>query len=190
MRRRFLPVLLLCLVFAFAGLTGCLSRPPLKKQFFALRPPMPASHQGFAIAELSDLTVDPLYSGRPLVYRLAANEFESDPYAEWMLDPREMLFDAVGGLLRTERSETWVPPKKVECHVAVFGGDFNGNGSEAVVTLNWAAGSGQQRVTRTIEVREPLRERTAAEVVAGLERALRAAVAELGAEIRTGGATP
>ena len=88
--------LLVCL----GGLTGCLSRPALKKQTFAFDViPFSATNAlgSDRILGIRTLQIAPPFEGRSLVYRNGENAYERDPYAEFLDEPNNQLITAVRG---------------------------------------------------------------------------------------------
>jgi len=178
--------LFLCGLAALGG--GCLSRPSLQKQMFALRPPGGGgAAQGNAAVGLVRLTLDPLLTGRALLYRVGEHEYESDPYAEWMLDPRDMLEGAVREHLSSVKLKAGQSPQGVQIHVTAFHADFRGEKPAAVVALECRSASCEIRCQREIELGEGLKKAHSAEsVVAALDRALAASVIQAATDVRDG----
>ncbi len=182
MKRNLHNGVLLCVLAVLCA--GCLSRPAIQKQYFALRPPDGAG-AGNAAVVLTRLTLDPLFSGRALLYRVGEHEYESDPYAEWMLDTRDMLEGAIKGHLSSLKLKAGQSSQAWQVHVAGFHADFRGEMPVAVVALECRSASGEVRVQREIEVGEGLKNaRTAEAVVAALDRALAAAVIQAASDVR------
>jgi cholesterol transport system auxiliary component len=186
------PALLVVAVAALALATGCLSRPALTKQTFALRPPVSVAAtdaKALPAVGVKVSGVDPVYAGRPLVYRLTDQSFESDPYAEWLVAPELMVQDAIVGHLRASGvfadvfASDLAPRPSVTLRVAELGGDFRGDKPAAVLRVEaWfskAAGQEQSHQRKAYTQRIELTEKTAAGVVAALDQALANIVKEL-----------
>jgi len=195
--------LLLCL-----GLTGCLSRPNLPSASFALdcpASPSAVSNPAGPVLGLKSVTVSPLFEGRNLVYRLAENRYEKDPYAEWLVTPERMVAAAVQAHLRRTGAYREVvdgagvlkPTQWLELQVRELDGDFRQPGAPAavlalkVIIYEPGRASPDRVVVEKFYRRQiPLSASTAAAVVGGWNQALGEIMAELAAELKAGASQP
>jgi cholesterol transport system auxiliary component len=86
----FIPVLLA----SICVLTGCLSRPYLKKETFVFDTPVAATTNVIDanhVLGIRSLKIAAPFEGRSLVYRTGEFSFERDPYAEFLEPPAEEL---------------------------------------------------------------------------------------------------
>lgn len=195
--------LLLCL-----GLAGCLSRPNLPSASFALdcpAPPPAAPIPAGPVLGLKAVTMSPLFEGRSLVYRLAENCYERDPYAEWLVTPERLVAAAVQAHLRragiyrevVDGAGVLKPAQWLELQVRELDGDFRQPGTPtAVLALKIIVyepgGASPDRVVVEKFYRRqiPLSASTAAAVVGGWNQALGEIMAELAAELKAGASQP
>jgi cholesterol transport system auxiliary component len=178
-------------------LSGCLSRPALKRQTFALLDPPPGqtntAPQG-AVLQLRSVEVSPLFAGRALVYRTGQDAYELDPYAGFLVRPDGALAIPLRSYLRNsglfrDVVEPGSPIKAdefLEVHVSEFYGDFRKSETPgAVVTLRFVlvqpsdGGGSRIGLNREYSRRVPLKSNTAEEVVAGYDEALAQIMKEL-----------
>lgn len=183
-------------------LSGCLSKPALRKELFLVAP-APAAAAAAKITtplsaeviRLSPVTVAAPFTGRSLVYRVSETGYEIDPYAEFLVTPDRMLDGAVrqwlrraGAFLEVLDPGSQVSPSRLaELHVTEFYGDFRSTAEPAgVVTLRLtllpargAAGATPAPVTREVTRRVRANARTATAVVESLQQALGEALSEL-----------
>src|ERR1035437_10847495 len=84
MARWLLPFALGCV------LTGCLSRPALVRQTFALQAAAPANSAaptGQTVLEVRALEVSPRFESRDFIYRMGADLYQADTYAGFLISP-------------------------------------------------------------------------------------------------------
>jgi cholesterol transport system auxiliary component len=192
------PHSLLVLSAALTLLTGCLSRPALNQQTFALRPPavaVTAVTRPLPAVRVQVVEVDPVYVGRSLVYRLTDQSFESDAYAQWLVPPDVMLQEAFAGHVRATGAFSEVLTTDspgvpgVSLRVTELGGDFRDGKAAAVLRVeaefNRVTAGGKVSQRKAYTQRVDLKERTAAGVVAALDQALGAVAKELVNDLRT-----
>jgi len=123
------------LLVGVLGLTGCLSRPALKRETFTFN--LPANDPtnqlaGSRVLGLRKLEIAPPFGGRSLVYRTGEFSYARDPYAEFLESPAEELMDPVREWLRRQRNfkavvendSAIVPDSLVEIHISRLFGDF------------------------------------------------------------------
>jgi len=170
-------------------LGGCVSRPALVEQSFALRSPAsnaPASTGREALA-VRLIHVSPLFDDRSLVYRTGENTYEKDPYARFLVMPDNALGIPIRAWLRnsglfqtvTEPGSSLRPGRALEVYVHELYGDFRKPGQfAAVLSLRLLLIAEDAGGTRTVLLQKdyartaPLTANTAAAVVAGLDQAL------------------
>ena len=166
--------------FAAIAAAGCLSKPAIQKQYFALRAPTVEAPTPTTLA-IASIDLSPHLIERGIVYRLSDHEYERDPYAEWMMDPKDMVAAAVLGHFRAN-GIVGIAPKDRELGTALtveeLSGDFRGESpaAEVVILAVSRTLTGEVRSILVSE-REPVVDRTAAEVVAALDRALQRGIA-------------
>ena len=181
-------------------LTGCLSRPPLARETFALTlPAAPESTNtsGTAVLLLRSVVVAPMFDGKALVYRLGEHTWEQDPYAEFLVPPAAMLAGPLRTALRRsgvfrdviEPGSALTPDRVAEIQVTEFYGDFRNQAEPmAVLALRctiFEIGPKQRvRLQKEYARRLALPERTAAGVVAGWNEALGQILGELVADLQ------
>jgi uncharacterized lipoprotein YmbA len=171
-------------------LTGCLSRPALKIETFSFGLPAVVGANATAAAPvlgIKTITIAAPFGGRSLVYRTGEFAYEHDPYAEFLDFPeRELLAPMRAGLssrgdfsLVTTPGSALEPNVMVEINVSQLFGDFRErNHPRAVLRAQFmfyqatngiAAGAVfQKEYSEDI----PLKETTAAALVAGWNQAL------------------
>ncbi len=86
--RSLAPLLLAAAIFA-----GCASDPKWKRQVFAFSLPAdpPISSAQTNIVALSRVSISPLFQSRSFIYRKAANTYDPDPYAGFLVSPERAL---------------------------------------------------------------------------------------------------
>ena len=172
-------------------LNGCLSRPALVRQTFALQGPLAtnaSARTGDGVLLVASCNVSPLFSGRSLVYRTGENSYEQDPSAGFLIPPAEDFGIAVRQYLRSgaafrdvvEPGGILPPDRLAEVQVTELYGDFRATDRPtAVLTIRFkfirAGGEGkppmvflEKLATRSV----PLREKTAVGVVAAWNQGL------------------
>lgn len=125
----------LVLLALVLGVGGCVSKPNLGSQIFAIDPPPIASKTlapGAYIFSVDRVEVAPEFVGRSLTYRTGIHSFERDPYAVLAGAPRELVL----AVLRTslgnaafvrdvvELGGPQAPDILVEAYVSDLEGDF------------------------------------------------------------------
>ena len=184
-------------------LPGCLSRPALVRQTFALTSPARTNATVKAAAgvlTLRSCTVSPLFANRALVYRLGPEAYEQDPYAGFLVNPADALAIPVRNYLRNssafrdvaEPGSLLEADRWLEVYVSELYGDFQKpNRPAAVLTLRFVFFRAQdgnpngvlfdQSYSRRIE----LTKNTAGQVVAGWNQALAEIMTEVAADLTT-----
>jgi ABC-type uncharacterized transport system auxiliary subunit len=178
-----------CLVLLLAGwaLSGCLSRPALAPETFALRsPPLRQGDrlQGSGVLALRPVTVSPLFADSSFVYRIGDSLYEHDPYAKFLVAPDRMLAIAIRAHLQQsgafrdvlEPNSPLKADRVADVYVREFYGDFRkANAPEAVlgarIIVSEAGGPGAF-LNQDYLRRVPLKQRTAAALVEGWDQAL------------------
>jgi ABC-type uncharacterized transport system auxiliary subunit len=177
-------------------LTGCLSRPALVQQTFALQAAPPANSaapKANTVLALRVVEVLPLFEGREFVCRTGADLYQADPYAGFLVSPSHTLAIALrSGLRNSGAFKDVVEPESqlgadiaLEVHVTELYGDFRKPGQPAAVLsmrmLFFEAGSGTARqpfLEKEYASRVPLPQKTATALVAGWNQALSKTLAE------------
>jgi cholesterol transport system auxiliary component len=179
------------IAFASACLVGgCLSRPALVRQTFALHPESPAKGLGSnrqGVLAIRTVEVSPLFEGRSFVYRVGPDRYETDPYAEFMVPPNRALEIALRTCLRTsglfqevtESRSQLQADTSLEVHAQDLYGDFRNSSNPAAVLsmrfLFFEPSTGQPEkllLQRDYSQRVPLASPTAAALAAGWDQAL------------------
>jgi ABC-type uncharacterized transport system auxiliary subunit len=181
-------------------LTGCLSRPAILQQTYALQAPhsaSPAAPKSNAVLALRVVAVSPLFTGQDFVYRMGPDEYEVDPYAAFLVSPSHTLAIALRDSLRdigafkdvVEPESQLTADIDLEIHVTELYGDFRKPGPPAaVITLRalfFEAGSKTAHhpfLEKEYTRRVPLPKQTAANLAAGWDQALSAIVGEIASD--------
>lgn len=184
------------LIAACALITGCLSRPPLVKQHFAFAiPPLtsakpPANAPVLAIRRLS---VSSPFDGISLVYRTGQFSYETDPYAEFLAPPADVLraplrqYFQASGLFGdvTQQGSALRPNLLVEITVEQLYGDFRNRADpQAVLEVRLAffdapgGRPGKVILDKNYVRRAKLAARSAAALMASWNDALKQIMAE------------
>jgi cholesterol transport system auxiliary component len=182
-------------------LSGCLSRPALLRQTFALTSPASAdasAKTGTGVLAVRSCTVSPLFANRPLVYRLGPETYEQDPYAGFLVNPSDALAISVRSYLRNsgafedvaEPGSLLAADRWLEVYVSELYGDFrNPKQAEAVLTIRFVffrakqGGPNGVLLERSFSRRIPLTKNTAAAVVAGWNQALTEIMTQVAADL-------
>src|SRR5438445_4432036 len=80
------------LLITGACLSGCLSRPPLKRESFNFAVPAlktASSTESERVLSVRAIDISSAYQGRLFVYRTGESAYERDPYAEFFVSPAE-----------------------------------------------------------------------------------------------------
>jgi cholesterol transport system auxiliary component len=188
-------------------LTGCLSRPALVRQTFALQVAAPANSAaptGQTVLEVRALEVSPRFESRDFIYRMGANLYQADPYAGFLISPaRELAIALRSGFRSSGAFKDVVEPASrlgadtaLEVHVTELYGDFRKPDQLAAVLsmrmLFFEAGNGKARqpfLAKEYTCRVPLPQKTAAALVAGWNQALGKTVADVVADLAATEAT-
>jgi cholesterol transport system auxiliary component len=189
------------------ALTGCLSRPALVRQTFALQAAAPANSAaptGQTVLEVRALEVSPRFEGRDFVYRMGADLYQADPYAGFLVSPRRELAIALRSGFRSSGAfKDVVEPASrlgadtvLEVQITELYGDFRKPDQLAAVLsmrmLFFEAGNPQARqpfLEKEYTCRVPLPQKTAAALVAGWNQALGKTVADVVADLAATEAT-
>jgi len=197
--------LLLVLLVGLVG-NGCLSKPALKQQTFAFQnPPLPTTtYPTGGVVSVHPISVSPLFNRPSFVYRTGPEAYETDAYAGFLVAPSKAIDIAVRAhLLNSGRFQDVVEPgssvgapRAIEIHVAELYGDFSqSRRPAAVLTLRIAffdASDVKRRpllLQKNYSRRVPLRQHTAAAVMAGWDAALDEIMTEVSNDL-AGGVTP
>jgi cholesterol transport system auxiliary component len=181
--------------------TGCLSRPAMKKESFALTAALapPAQASGTKILVLRRVQVSPLFEGQPFVYRTGDQSYERDPYAAFLVPPARLLTQALGDYLRhsgryadvIEPGSSQPADEFADVTVSELYGDFRSSQEAyAVLTLRFhfytatAPAPGRVRWQKEVSRRVPLKSFTAATLAAGWNDALAQIMGEVAAGLR------
>ena len=171
-------------------LSGCLSRPALTHQTFALQTPSLTKSldaRGKGVLAIRAVQVCPLFESRSFVYRVGTDQYEADPYAEFLVPPSRALAIPIQGCLRdsgvfqavAEPGSQLEANTFLEVYVRELYGDFRtSEQSAAVLSMTFVLFDVEpgrpQRLLLHKEYfqRVPLKEKTAAALAAGWNQAL------------------
>jgi ABC-type uncharacterized transport system auxiliary subunit len=188
--------LLFCLALCLF-LAGCLSKPALVEQSFAFQTPTltgSAAGKGMGTLVVPPVVVSPLFANQPLVYRLGPNEYETDPYADFLVPPDESLTIPIrtclahSGLFSSvvEPDSLIKPDKVLQIQVTELYGDFrDARKPAAVLALQavFANVGGNVILQKEYSRHLTIGKNTAAAVVAGWNRALDEIMGELATDL-------
>jgi cholesterol transport system auxiliary component len=169
-------------------LAGCLSRPALVRQTFAFQNPPPSDHAaagGQGILAVRTIEVSPLFDRQAFVYRTGPDSYEVDPYASFLIPPDRALAIPIRRWLRDSGAfEDVIEPgsliradQVLQVFVSELYGDFRQPDHPAAVLslrlLLLRSGAGGKVLLRKDYSRSvPLKQKTAAAVMAGWNQAL------------------
>ena len=180
-------------------LTGCLSRPALVHQTFALQTPAitntaPATGR---VLVLRPVEVSPLFAGQALVYRTGPNAYETDPYAGFLVPPSRALAIPVRAYLANsgafadvvEPGSLLTAGQQLQVYVTELYGDFRQPAQPAAVLslrMVLATAEGNVILQKVYSRSMPLQKNTATAVVAGYDQALAGIMADFSADWAAG----
>jgi ABC-type uncharacterized transport system auxiliary subunit len=184
------------------GMTGCLSRPALKKQTFTFSAPIISPTNvaaGDRVLGIRRLQIAPPFEGRLLVYRTGEFSYVRDPYAEFLDLPAEEMMAPVRGWLRdcgsfsavVEAGSALRPDTLVEISVSQMFGDFRQPAHPmAVLTMRFVFFDAPKGVPGKVILQQeysrsmPLDAPTATALMDGWNRALAEILAEVSTDYR------
>ncbi len=184
--------------------SGCLSKPALVKETFALTGPgnaaVPVAKNALAPLGIKSFSVAPAYENRSFLYRIADETFEQDPYAELLVPPSRLMPNVFRAHLRAtgvfksiiDPGSSFTPVLNAEITVSEFYGDLRKPEQPAAVltmrflVLHTTAPVSQEpffqgEISRHI----PIRSRTAAALAAGWNQALKEIASEFAASLQS-----
>jgi cholesterol transport system auxiliary component len=190
------------LLASLLTICGCLSRPPLHEQTFALSTPVLSATNGAAgnrVLGIRTLQIAPPFNGRSLVWRTGESSFERDPHAAFLGSPAEGLVAPVCGMLReggcfsaiVEAGSAVKPDTLVEININQLYGDIRQPGHPCavlavqVVFFDATNGfPGKVNLERNYSRRTPMKSATAAALMEGWNQALAGIFSEVAADFR------
>jgi ABC-type uncharacterized transport system auxiliary subunit len=194
------PGLLLVAAALCLFLAGCLSKPALDRQTFALQTPAVTNTApaGQAVLVVRPVEVSPLFASQSLVYRIGPNAFETDPYARFLIPPGRALAIPIAAYLANsgafanvvEPDSLLKADKVLQVRVTELYGDFRQPGAPAAVLslrVVFATAGGNVLWQRDYSRSVPLKQNTAAAVVAGYDQALAEIMADVATDLTTAG---
>jgi hypothetical protein len=182
---------------------GCLSRQVLVKESFVFGSPVisgPAPGAGGRVLGLRLLEVAAPFEGRSLVYRTGEHSYELDPYAEFLVPPRRGLPIAIRGWLRKSGAVAEViepesvvrPDLRAEVLVSELYGDLRSPKEPAsVLAMRFIVlDASPERAGRILFQKDcarriPIKERSAAAVMGGWDKALEQILTEIGKDLES-----
>ena len=193
---------LAALLSAALLLSGCLSRPALKRESFNFAVPQikpVSSSENERVLGVRSVDVASAYQGRPFVYRTGDSSYERDPYAEFFVSPAESLLNAVrgsfreGGLFQSvaDRASLLKPNTLLEIHVSQLYGDFRDPKQAAgVLSIRFVffdapnETPGSVLFQKSYSRRIPFKTRTAAALMTAWNEALTQILTDLAADLK------
>ena len=181
------------------ALTGCLTRPALEHQTFALQTPVVTNAAATGpVLLLRSVEVSPLFAGQALVYRIGPNAYETDPYAGFLVPPGPALAIPIRAYLANSGAfanivgpgSLLTPAQELQVQVAELYGDFRQPGRPAAVLslrLVFVTATGTVISQKTYSRSVPVKTNTAAAVVAGYDEALAGIMADVAAGLAARG---
>lgn len=204
MKRTTLPAVVLVLAAALLPLLACTSRPSLVRERFAF-PPVPSeaapSSSGPVLA-VPPADVAAAFDRISFVYRTGETSYETDPYAQLLASPRELIADALRDRLRATgrfrdvgRRVPQAPAGLVlRLEVLSLHGDFRDPASSAaVVSLRaraFRAGEEEPVLAKSYDGRQPIPAPRPEALVAGWDAVLGGIASELVTDLVAGGLLP
>lgn len=198
---RGLPLALLTLSLGVAA--ACTSRPSLVRERFGLAVPSPAPPASGAtrLLALPPPEVAVAFDRIAFVYRTGESTFETDPYAQLLASPRELLGEALrghllaSGLFRDVSRSARGADLVARVTVTQMYGDFREAAAPAAflslrVTVAGPGKSAEPLLSKGYSRSEPIPARRPADLAAGIDRALARIAAELLADLGAPAAAP
>ena len=192
----------LAIAAAIVALSGCISKPPLRKQTFIFGAPSIAAGGAGArdhVLGIRRLRITAPFDGRSLVYRTGEFSYVRDPYAEFLDPPENEMMAPVRGWLSNsglfsdvvDAGSALKPDCIVEISVAELYGDFRSTDHpRAVVTMRlmfFNATNGvptgsilQQEYSRSV----PITATSAAALMGGWNQAIAGIFAQASSDLR------
>ncbi|MFO1476315.1 MAG: ABC-type transport auxiliary lipoprotein family protein [Verrucomicrobiota bacterium] len=192
------PAMLVCCLGILVS--GCLSRPALTRQNFALQNPPAEDRQTNSgpVLEMRTPGISPLFARRALVYRTGSDSYELDPYAGFLIPPERTLAIPIRSYLRNSglfqdvvlEDSPLKPELVIEIRVSELYGDFRKSAPPgAVLSLHALVVQPNNTATPAILLnkdyssRIALKDNTAACLVAGYDEALAQIMKQLTADL-------
>jgi cholesterol transport system auxiliary component len=193
------PFCLLSCVTLSLLLAGCLSKPALVGKNFAFQIPTITNSvtvNGVGTLVVPPVEVSPLFSKQALVYRIGPNEYETDPYAGFLVLPDQSLTIPIRGYLANSglfANVVWPdslikPDKVLQVYVTELYGDFrDARQPTAVLAMRvvFANFGGDVVLQKEYSRHLPVQKNTAAAVVAGWNQALGEIMEELASDLKS-----
>ena len=186
-----------CLCFACLCLTttlvGCISRPALHHEYFALQsPPLaPGKSSSVVVVSLRPVQVSAIYDRRAFIYRVSPESYEIDDYAGFVASPGRVIGVPIRAyLLNSGLFNDVVEPgsaipagKTIEVYVLHLYGDFQmPDAPAAVLSLRihmYDAETFSPDLDKSYSSRVPLKSKTAAGVAAAWSQGLAEIMAQV-----------
>ena len=180
-------------------LTGCLSKPALVEKSFAFQTPATThavTGNGVGTLVVPPVEVSPLFSKQDLVYRIGPNEYETDPYAGFLVLPDQSLTIPIRSYLAGSglfANVVWPdslikPDKVLQVYVTELYGDFRDAKQPAAVLamrVVFANFGGDVILQKEYSRHLTIKKNTAEAVVAGWNQALDEIMAELASDLNS-----
>ncbi len=191
--RGLLPALL---AVSLAVLTACTSRPSLVRERFGIPVPPPVAPAPGAtlLLALPSPEVAAAFDRIAFVYRTGESTFETDPYAQLLASPRELLGEALrghlqaSGLFRDVGRSARGADLVVRVTVTEMYGDFRRSDAPAAflslrVTVFGPGKAAGPLLSKGYSRSEPIPARRPADLAAGIDRAVTRIAAGLAADL-------
>lgn len=182
------------------GLAGCLSKPALVRQTYALQATavMHPAESAQGMLSIKPCEVSPLFASRSFIYRIGPDAYEADPYAGFLVSPDQALEIPIRSYLRssglfagvTDPGSAVRSDSVLEIHVSELYGDLRQTGQAAsvlsmrLILLDAGTNNPPKVVfSKDYSRRSPIDQNTAAAVAAGWNRSLGDIMAEAVSDI-------
>jgi ABC-type uncharacterized transport system auxiliary subunit len=180
-------------------LAGCLSKPALVGRSFAFQTPAitkSAAGNGASTLVVPPVETSPLFAKQALVYRIGPNEYETDPYAGFLVPPDQSLTIPIRACLANSGLFSTVvgpdslikPDKVLQIYVTELYGDFRDAKHPAAVLamrVVFANLGGDVILQKEYSRHLTIPKNTAAAVVAGWNQALGEIMVELVSDLNS-----
>jgi ABC-type uncharacterized transport system auxiliary subunit len=189
-------LLLLCVLLAGLICNGCLTRPAIRQETFAFQcPPPKTGPLPGTVLSIGSVEVSALFNRQLFTYRTGPEAYETDSYAAFLASPGQTVASAIRAYLLgsgqfqdvTGPGSRVKPDKTLQVHVSEIYGDFSHAGKPAAVlsirVTSFDEKSNQPVLLKDYSRHIPLKENTAAAVMAGWNTALEEIMTEVIADV-------
>ena len=192
------------LAVSFGVLAACTSRPSLVRERYGIPVPPPVAPAPGAtmLLSLPSPEVAAAFDRIAFVYRTGENTYETDPYAQLLASPRELLGEALrghlqaSGLFRDVSRSTRNADLVARVTVTEMYGDFRRSGAPAAVlalrvtVVRLGARAAEPLLSKGYSRSVSIPARRPADLAAGIGRAVTEIAAGIVADLRTSAIAP